>query len=156
MFKNLFGKKEEKFQNFLAGELVDITDVPDQVFSSKMMGDGYAIDPSDKGVYAPMSGTIESLFPTGHALGLKTNSGLEILIHLGIDTVNLEGKGFTTHVKNGAKVKQGDLLIEVDWDVIRENDLSAISMLILTGGESVKLLKKGHVDALEEDFIEIE
>lgn len=156
MFKNLFSKKEENFQNFLEGKLVKIEDVPDKVFSTKMMGDGYAIDPTKENVYAPMSGKIESLFPTGHALGIRANDNVEILIHLGIDTVELNGEGFTIHVKENAKVKQGDLLISVDWNKIKENNLSPISILVFTSGEKVVLKKEGQiVKEKEEDFLEI-
>ena len=156
MFKNLFSKKEENFQNFLEGTLVKIEDVSDKVFSTKMLGDGYAIDPTKENVYAPMSGKIESLFPTGHALGIRANDNVEILIHLGIDTVELNGEGFTIHVKENAKVKQGDLLISVDWNKIKENNLSPISILVFTSGEKVVLKKEGQiVKEKEEDFLEI-
>lgn len=156
MFKNLFKKKEEVFQNFMAGQMVPISQVPDQVFSTGMMGQGYAIEPSDGQVFAPLSGKVATLFPTGHAIGIETKEGYEILIHLGVDTVELNGKGFKTHVSVGSKVKQGDLLITMDVDEVKNQGKPTICPIIFTSGETIDLLKSDeYVGALEEGLIEI-
>lgn len=156
MFKNLFSKKSEVYQNFMAGQALPLTAVPDKVFSSGMMGQGYAIEPKDGKVYAPFSGKIATLFPTGHAIGIETNDGYEILIHLGIDTVELGGRGFESHVMAGSKVKQGDLLITMDVNEVKDQGKPTICPIIFTSGEEVNLLKSDvFVEALEEDVLMI-
>lgn len=158
MFKNLFKKEKiESFKNFVEGNLVYIENVSDEVFSQKMIGDGYAIKPTDSNVYAPMSGKVTSLFPTGHAIGLTLNNGLDIMLHLGIDTVELEGKGFEIMIKEGQVVKQGDILIKADWDYISKSGYDTVSILVLPNGEKIDLRKKEgeHVSSLEENVIEI-
>lgn len=141
MFK--FNKKSNKsiFSNFGTGKVVPLEEVPDPVFSTKMIGDGYAIDVEDGEIKAPFSGSAAMVFPTGHALGLKDSSGMEILLHLGIDTVELEGRGFEILVKEGDKVTQGQLLVRMDLDLIHSEDKSTISMCIFTSGEKLELLK---------------
>ena len=91
------------------GDIMPITDVKDDVFSTKMLGDGFAIKPQDNQIYAPVDGTISTLFPTKHAIGIKTNNGLEILIHLGLDTVELKGAPFTVSVNKAIKLKRVSL-----------------------------------------------
>lgn len=95
----------------LKGKVVPITDVPDSVFSEKMMGDGCAIIPEDGKVYAPDNCVVKMVAPTKHAVGLVTDDGIEILIHFGLDTVQYQGEGFTWHVKEGQTVEKGDLLV---------------------------------------------
>lgn len=156
MFKKLFKKKEEIYQNFMAGHVLPLSEVPDQVFSTGMMGQGYAIEPSDGKVYAPLSGTIATLFPTGHAIGIETNEGYEILIHLGIDTVELAGAGFKTHVSVGNKIKQGQLLISMDVDEVKNQGKPTICPIIFTSGEQIELVKSNeYAGALEEGLITI-
>ncbi len=118
MFKK--GNKEEgiKFIMPIQGEVIKLDEIPDPVFAGKMMGDGFGIMPTDGKVYSPVDAEISSIFPTGHAVGLKVGEDVEILIHFGLDTVNLKGEGFTAHVKQGDVVKAGDLLIEVDLDAV--------------------------------------
>ena len=126
------------------GEIIPITEVEDKVFSEKLMGDGFAVKPSEGKVYAPFSGEITVAFPTGHAYGMKCDNGKEILIHVGMDTVELDGKGFTQHVKQGDRVKQGDLLCEVDLDFIKNSGKSTVTPVIFTDGTTVSELKTGN------------
>lgn len=116
----------------IEGEIVELTEVPDDVFSGKLLGDGFAIRPTGNRVYAPMSGEVTVLFPTKHAVAITTDEGLEILVHIGIDTVDLNGEGFTAHVKQGDKVKKGDLLLTLDIDTIKQKAKSLISPVIIT------------------------
>ena len=116
---NLFNKKED-FLAPISGELIAIEKVNDPVFAQKMMGDGFGIIPCDSMVYAPMSGTVTVCFPTNHAVGIESDDGKEYLIHIGINTVELQGKGFTPHVVQGQKIKQGDPLIAIDLEEIKK------------------------------------
>ncbi|HDF4698343.1 TPA: PTS transporter subunit IIABC [Staphylococcus aureus] len=129
----------------LTGEVTPLSEVPDQVFSEKMMGDGIAIKPSQGEVRAPFNGKIQMIFPTKHAIGLVSDSGLELLIHIGLDTVKLNGEGFTLHVEEGQEVKQGDLLINFDLDYIRNHAKSDITPIIVTQGNITNLdFKQGE------------
>ncbi|HAR3656785.1 TPA: PTS transporter subunit EIIC [Staphylococcus aureus] len=129
----------------LTGEVTPLSEVPDQVFSKKMMGDGIAIKPSQGEVRAPFNGKIQMIFPTKHAIGLVSDSGLELLIHIGLDTVKLNGEGFTLHVEEGQEVKQGDLLINFDLDYIRNHAKSDITPIIVTQGNITNLdFKQGE------------
>ena len=118
----------------LSGTIVDLADIPDAVFSQKIMGDGIAIRPSDGHVYAPFDGQVVSLFDTRHAVGLRSDTGLEVLIHIGIDTVSLNGKYYTAHVRQGDTVRQGDLLITCDLDQIKADGFDTITPVIMTNG----------------------
>lgn len=111
---------------------------PDIVFAQKMMGDGFCIDPKDNKLYAPVDGEV-MVFPTKHAIGIKEKDGLEILIHYGIDTVNLNGEGFTAHVNTGEQVKMGQLLLEVDVDRVIDQVPSIITAVLITNLEDKKL-----------------
>ncbi|KXJ37689.1 PTS glucose transporter subunit IICBA [Bacillus spizizenii] len=122
----------ETFIYPLKGKTVSLTDVPDQVFSEKMMGEGFAIDPSEGKVVAPADGEIVSIFPTKHAIGFMSARGTEILIHVGIDTVKLSGEGFEAHVTSGQAVKQGELLLTFDLDYIKQHAASAVTPVIFT------------------------
>lgn len=129
----------------LTGKVTPLSEVPDQVFSEKMMGDGIAIKPSQGEVRAPFNGKIQMIFPTKHAIGLVSDSGLELLIHIGLDTVKLNGEGFTLHVEEGQEVKQGDLLINFDLDYIRNHAKSDITPIIVTQGNITNLdFKQGE------------
>ncbi|HDC9003016.1 TPA: PTS transporter subunit IIABC [Staphylococcus aureus] len=129
----------------LTGEVTPLSEVPDQVFSEKMMGDGIAIKPSQGEVRAPFNGKVQMIFPTKHAIGLVSYSGLELLIHIGLDTVKLNGEGFTLHVEEGQEVKQGDLLINFDLDYIRNHAKSDITPIIVTQGNITNLdFKQGE------------
>ncbi|HCK88112.1 MAG TPA: PTS trehalose transporter subunit IIBC [Erysipelotrichaceae bacterium] len=146
-------QKAEELAAPVSGKLIPITEVEDQVFSSKAMGDGFAIDPSEGVIRAPFSGEITVAFPTGHAYGIKAANGKEVLIHIGMDTVELNGKGFTPRVQQGDVVNQGDVLVEVDLDYIRSQGKPVITPVILTDGTPVTLTKTGEVKASETGFV---
>lgn len=145
----------EEFAVPVKGTLMPVTEVADQAFASKAMGDGIAIDPADGKIYAPFSGTISVAFPTGHAYGITAANGKEVLIHIGMDTVELNGKGFKPNVKQGDIVKQGDLLTEVDLDYIRSQGKPVITPVIFTDGTAVEVLKTGSVDKLEKGTVKL-
>ena len=132
-----------------------VTEVQDEVFASCAMGEGIAIDPAEGKVYAPYSGEITVAFPTGHAYGIKAANGKEILIHIGMDTVELEGKGFSPKVKQGDIVKQGDLLTEVDLDYIRSQGKPVVTPVIFTDETPVELLKRGDIAAGEKELVKL-
>ncbi|WP_117149425.1 glucose-specific PTS transporter subunit IIBC [Paraliobacillus zengyii] len=141
----------------MAGEILPISEVPDQVFSQKMMGDGFAVKPTAGKVVAPVNGKVLNIFPTKHAIGLQAENGLELLIHIGIDTVKLKGEGFTQKVEEGQEVKQGDILMEVDLDYIAENAASTITPIIFTNlqeGQSIEV-KAGQVNENQGGIVEI-
>ncbi len=125
-------KKEIEFSLPITGEIIAIEDVQDPVFAQKMMGDGFAIIPTDGNIYAPFDGVILSVFPTGHAVGIKNEDGMEVLIHFGLDTVKLKGEGFRVHVEQNDVVKAGDLLITVDIKAIQPLVPSLVSPVIFT------------------------
>ncbi len=126
------GTKGEILTSPLVGKIVPLEDVPDEAFAAGVLGRGIAIDPSEGSVVAPADGTVMTLFPTGHAVGLITESGAELLIHIGMDTVSMEGKGFKTLVKQGDHVKKGQKLIEFDIDAIHAAGHPAITPVLVT------------------------
>lgn len=143
----------------IKGKVVPITDVPDPVFSEKMMGDGCAIIPEDGKVYAPADVTVKMVAPTKHAVGLMTDDGIEILIHFGLETVNLQGEGFTWHVKEGQVVEKGDLLYEADLDFFKSKGINTITPVVFTKAENLEgkklIIKEGHHEA-GQDMLVIE
>jgi glucose-specific phosphotransferase system IIA component len=136
-----------------AGKIIPIAAVNDQAFASKSMGDGFAIEPTDGTIYAPYSGEVTVAFPTGHAYGIKSASGKEVLIHVGMDTVELNGKGFQMRVHQGDHVKQGDVLAVADLDYIRSQGKSTIIPVIFTDGTPVSLLKENQTVKAKETGI---
>lgn len=145
MFKNLFRRKgnsaETKSLDIftpIAGEIISIEDTPDEVFAGKMLGDGFAIKPHDNKVYSPVSGEIKVLFPTLHAIAIETQEGVELLIHIGVDTVELDGEGFSGHIEVGDKVKKGDLLVSFDKDIVETKAKSSITPIIITNMDIVE------------------
>jgi len=120
------------------GESFDLTTVNDDVFSKLVLGDGIAVKPSEGKVYAPVSGIVRVAYPTGHAVGLASDDGEEILIHIGIDTVNLEGEHFKMHVAQGMRVKKGDLLVDFDEAAIAAAGYDTTVMMIVTKSEHLK------------------
>ncbi|WP_203246531.1 glucose-specific PTS transporter subunit IIBC [Sporosarcina beigongshangi] len=149
----------DDFVSPMQGEIVPLSEVPDPVFAGKMMGDGFAVVPSDGVVVSPVDGTIVTLFPTKHALGIQSDSGREILIHVGIDTVKLDGAGFEALVAQGDRVEKGQPLLKVDIDYIQAHATSIITPIIFTNlfeGESIVLHKSGQVTLKEEHIVTIE
>lgn len=138
MFGLFFGKRNEIIAAPIAGEAVESTQVTDPTFAEEMLGPGMAIKPSAGKVFAPVTGTINLLADTGHAIGLVSDKGTELLIHIGLDTVKLNGAPFTIHVKEGQKVNAGDLLMEFDIKAITDAGLDPISPIIVTNGLDFK------------------
>jgi PTS system beta-glucosides-specific IIC component len=138
-FSKLFSKGEKVNANGiyapLAGKAVPITEVPDPTFAEGMLGNGIAIIPTDGKVYAPCNATVDMMFTTGHAVSLVAANGAEILIHVGLETVGLEGKPFTIHVKNGDTVKKGDLLMEADLEAIKAAGLNTITPVVVCNSD---------------------
>ncbi|MBW8349857.1 N-acetylglucosamine-specific PTS transporter subunit IIBC [Bacillus sp. IITD106] len=147
---------EKDFVMPITGEVIPITDVPDQVFSQKMMGDGFAIIPEKGTVVSPVDGEILNVFPTKHAIGIRSSQGYEILIHVGMDTVNLKGEGFTVHVNDGEHVSKGQELLTFDLDYIKKNATSEITPIIFTNLTKLNVKKKGKVEQGTEGVISIE
>ncbi|MCO8287247.1 glucose-specific PTS transporter subunit IIBC [Tetragenococcus halophilus] len=143
----------------VTGTLISIDDVPDEVFANKMMGDGFAINPDDNVLYAPISGTVVGIFPTKHAISIIDNYGNEILLHIGLDTVNLEGEGFRILVEEGDVINQNDLIVEVNSKQIKEKGYSLITPIIFTNLDmnkyEVQLLKEGKIQAGQKGLIKI-
>lgn len=135
----------------ISGKIIDITDVPDEVFSQKMVGDGIAIEPTCGLVVSPCNGKVVQVFSTNHAIGIQTKEGLDILIHLGIDTVELKGEGFRRLTETGKEVKIGDVLMEMDIDKIKSLGKHTITPLIITNPEKAKSIEKesGIVEAIK-------
>src|SRR5699024_3495881 len=117
------------------GKIIPLSEVPDQVFAGKMMGDGVGFVPEDGEIVAPFTGTVKTIFPTKHAIGLESDEGVELLIHIGIDTVKLNGEGFESKVETGDTVKQGQTLMLVDFDYIKANAPSSVTPLVITNLE---------------------
>lgn len=137
MLKNILGKlskniKDEEVFAYTSGKIVKIEKVPDPIFSEKMMGEGIAIMPSDGKVVAPIDGEIIMIAETKHAFALRTALGEEILIHIGLETVELKGEGFTSFVKVGDKVTRGQSIIEADLEYIEKNANSKLIILVIT------------------------
>ncbi len=149
MFKNLFKKKAAESDSSimipLEGQIVPIETVPDPVFSQKMMGDGFAIQPTNGTIVSPIDGEVISVFPTKHAVSLRDQNGREILIHVGLETVSLNGEGFTSFVKDGQKVKKGQKLLEADFDSIKDKVPSIITPVVFTNlSENEKVVIEGQ------------
>ena len=130
------------------GTVKDITEVPDQTFADKVLGDGAAVIPENGRIYAPADGTVVNIMDTKHGIMFQTDQGVELLIHIGLETVNLKGKYFTSHVSNGSSVKAGDLLVEFDLDAIKKEGYNPITPVVVTNGDdyirSVNMAKSGE------------
>ena len=130
------------------GQVINIEDVKDPVFSQKMMGDGFAVEPDNGNIVSPVAGKVASIFPTKHAIGLETNNGLEVLVHIGLDTVSLEGKPFEVKVTEGQTVAAGDLLVEADLAAIREAGRETTTVVVFTNPDAIKSVKVEHTGKL--------
>lgn len=130
------------------GTVKDITEVPDKTFADKVLGDGAAIVPEEGKIYAPADGTVVNIMDTKHGIMFLTSQGVELLIHIGLETVNLKGKYFTSHTENGAQVKAGDLLVEFDLDAIKKEGYNPVTPIVVTNGDnyirSVNMIKSGE------------
>ena len=125
----------------ISGNLLPLSEVPDEVFAQKMIGDGVAIEPTASGVMvAPASGRIEKIFDTNHAFSIVTPAGIEIFVHFGMDTVQLEGKGFERIAEEGAVVKAGDPIVKYDYDFLKANAKSIITPVIISNYEDYSSL----------------
>ena len=138
----------EEVYSVADGQVIALEQVEDPVFAQKMMGDGFAVEPANGNIVSPVTGTVSSIFPTKHALGLVTDSGLEVLVHIGLDTVSLEGKPFTVHVSEGQKVAAGDLLVTADLDAIREAGRKTSTVVVFTNGDVLKSVKLEQTGSL--------
>ena len=138
----------EEVYSVADGQVLALEQVKDPVFAQKMMGDGFAVEPANGNIVSPVSGTVSSIFPTKHALGLVTEAGLEVLVHIGLDTVSLEGKPFTVHVAEGQKVAAGDLLVTADLDAIRAAGRETSTVVVFTNAEAIKSVKLEQTGSL--------
>ena len=138
----------EEVYSVADGQVIALEQVKDPVFAQKMMGDGFAVEPANGNIVSPVTGTVSSIFPTKHALGLVTESGLEVLVHIGLDTVSLEGKPFTVHVSEGQKVAAGDLLVTADLDAIRAAGRETSTVVVFTNGDVLKSVKLEQTGSL--------
>ncbi|MGV3106573.1 MULTISPECIES: PTS glucose transporter subunit IIA [unclassified Staphylococcus] len=153
MFKKLFGKgkevnKEIEIYAPLTGEYINIEDIPDPVFAQKMMGEGFGINPTEGEVVSPIEGKVDNVFPTRHAIGLKADNGLEILVHIGLDTVQLDGQGFEILVSSGDTVQVGDPLLKFDLEYIKNNAKDVISPIIITNSDQTESIHVNDVKAV--------
>lgn len=144
--ENVDSKQDDKaVYSPLEGKLIPMTEVPDETFASKALGDGVAVIPEKGCVYAPFDGEVEMVYDTGHAIGLVREDGMEVLIHVGINTVELGGKYYTAKVSNGQKIKKGDLLLEFDMDEIAKAGYSLVTPVIVTNSDEYEgLTRKEH------------
>ncbi len=140
----------------VTGSLKPIEECPDEIFAQKMVGDGLMISPDDGDVLSPVSGHLVQVASGGHAVGIETSEGLEVLVHVGIDTVKLEGEGFNTLVKKGDNVKKGDVLLEVDWNFLEENAPSTLTPVLITNQDLLQEIKfsEGEVTAGKDIIME--
>ena len=138
----------EEVYSVADGQVINIEDVKDPVFSQKMMGDGFAVEPDNGNIVSPVAGKVTSIFPTKHALGLETDNGLEVLVHIGLDTVSLEGKPFEVKVSEGQTVAAGDLLVEADLDAIRDAGRETSTVVVFTNADAIKSVTVEHTGKL--------
>ncbi|WP_112182112.1 MULTISPECIES: PTS glucose transporter subunit IIA [Paraliobacillus] len=143
----------DEFVMPIEGEIIDITEVEDPVFSEKMMGDGFAIIPVAGSVVSPVNGEIIKVFPTKHAIGIKSAKGYEILIHVGIDTVQLNGKGFTALVNDGDKIKVGQEILQFNVEIIKKSASSYVVPVVFTDSTKVSVKKFGKTAQGERDIL---
>lgn len=142
MFNIFKNKKKQLLIKFpLVGKAIDIAEVPDEVFASKMVGDGVAFEPYEGTAYSPVDGKVVQLFPSKHAVGIRTPEGIEILIHVGIDTVHMNGEGFEYLVKEDQDVKAGDRLMNFNLELIKQKAKSILIPMLITNMDAVKNLE---------------
>lgn len=131
------------------GNLKEIEKVNDEVFSQKMLGEGVAVVANDSNVVAPISGVITAVFPTNHAIGITSDEGVEVLLHIGIDTVELDGKGFTGYVKLGDEVNVGDQLVSVDFNFIHDEGYEGELIMVITNSANYENIQIMNINEVE-------
>lgn len=141
---NFFKKKGIELCAPLSGNAVQLSEVPDPVFAEKMVGDGMAIIPTSNKVLAPCDGKVVQIFPTNHAVGMEIDGGVDILIHVGIDTVELKGEGFKRLVEEGTQVKKGTPLLEIDFEKVKELGKPVITPFIVTNMDKVEIQSRNE------------
>lgn len=148
MFDSINGNNIIELKSPVVGKATELSEVPDPVFSSGMLGNGVAIEPDTGVLFSPADGVINNIFPTKHAVGIITDDGIEILLHIGIDTVNLMGEGFESHVKRNDRVRMGDKLISFDLEGIKSKGKSVITPMVIVNMDIVDSIeyKYGKVD----------
>lgn len=152
----MFGKKKAiSFVAPLTGTMVAISEVPDATFAEKMMGDGVAIKPTSGDIVSPCDGTVTAFFHTKHAIGITNKDGVQILIHVGLDTVSLNGEGFEGFVTEGQTVKKGDRLLHVDLEKLKEAGLNSITPVIVLEHESYKKINCGKFGNVTQGIDEV-
>ena len=140
-----FFKKEIVVHSPVEGEIIGLDAVPDEVFASKMMGEGVGFLNEDNKIYSPVNGAVMFVANTKHAIGLKTNNGIELLIHAGLDSVELQGEGFQVYVKAGDHVKKGQLLLSYDKQVMNAHNINMITPMVITNSSKWKIeILKSH------------
>lgn len=148
LFSNFFEKKKDDFNQVInikspiSGKIIDIKNVPDAVFSQKIVGDGIAIEPTGNEIVAPINGTIGTIFKTMHAFSIQSKEGIELFVHFGIDTVNLQGQGFKKFIQESDIVKVGDKIIFLDLPFLKLNSKSIITPVVISNMEKIKSIKK--------------
>ncbi|WP_422392221.1 PTS sugar transporter subunit IIA [Niallia oryzisoli] len=140
----------------IEGKIIAITEVEDPVFSEKMMGDGFAIIPEAGLVVSPVDGEILNVFPTKHAMGIRSKEGYEFLIHIGLETVNLKGEGFTALVNDGDPIEKGQELLKFDLEYIKKNATSSVVPVVFTDSTRIHVKKLGKVKQGENDILSFE
>lgn len=130
--------KDVELYNPVAGEVISIEDVSDPVFSQKMMGDGFGVEPDNGDIYSPVDGEVVSVFPTKHALGLKLDNGIEVLVHIGVDTVELEGEPFEVFVTEGDKVTPETKIATADLEALKEAEKPDTIIVVFTNMDDVE------------------
>ena len=148
MLSKMFRKRHLQIFAPVKGKLVALSEVPDPVFSEKMMGEGIAIIPAGGNVHSPVEGTVILIAETKHAVGIRSTDGTEILIHIGLETVSLKGKGFKSHIKVGDSVSIQQLLIEVDWVFVCENAKNIITPIVITNSNERKIQITNETESL--------
>ncbi|MDD6735131.1 MAG: PTS glucose transporter subunit IIA [Clostridiales bacterium] len=152
----MFGRKTKTILSTQDGDCIMLDQVPDPVFAEKMLGDGVAVIPTDNVVKSPVDGVVVQVFDTLHAYSIQSSDGLDILVHIGLNTVELKGEGFSPKVKSGDKVKAGDVLCETDINFLREKGYEIYTPIVITNISDIKSFKPipGNVRAGETAVIE--
>ncbi|GAB2319783.1 PTS glucose transporter subunit IIA [Alkalibacterium sp. s-m-22] len=142
-------QKEEVVVAPLTGKVIPLSEVPDPVFAQKMMGDGLGIIPTEGVLVSPVEGKVIQVFSTKHAVGIQSDFGAEILIHIGLETVNMNGEGFETFVKEGDTIKIGQKLITFDLELIDEKATSTVTLVVITNGDQIEIVRKDECQEVQ-------